>query len=191
MHSRIRFPNGSRSVAAFRTGAVYLRIAVFVLQIILAAGFAFALKIRPHPIQDLIEGDQKTPPEGEHIVEERALTPAYPLPNMSRFPQADALETFPIAPEDAQSKEAVSEFEDEWADWSSWDDWSDLDEWDTIESTETSGEASSESGVEISPSDPAVPAVPSGSPESAAASEADHAEDEFNWDTWLSEEDKP
>lgn len=88
----------------------------------------YALKLRPHPIQDLIEGDERTPPEGEHIVEERAATPAYPLPNMPSFTQESAIETFPPSVEAEKTKEATSEFEDEWAEWSSWDEWSSLDE---------------------------------------------------------------
>ncbi len=98
---------------------------------------SLALKMEPHPIEDLIEGDQRTPPEGEHIIEERAATPAYPLPNMSRFPQEKAIETFPQMSKQEASKEAASEFEDEWAEWSSWDEWSDADGWDSWDETST------------------------------------------------------
>ncbi|GEM_PF-2606008 len=96
---------------------------------------SLALKMQLHPIEDLIEGDERTPPEGEHIIEERAATPAYPLPNMSRFPQENAIETFPQMSKQEVSKEAASEFEDEWAEWSSWDEWSDADGWDSWDKT--------------------------------------------------------
>ena len=103
----------------------------------------YALKVRPHPIEDLIEGDERTPPEGEFIVEERAATPAYPLPNMPSFAEESAIETFPPSAKVDKTKEAASEFEDEWSEWSSWDEWSNLDEWENWGDSEASESSAS------------------------------------------------
>ena len=103
---------------------------------------AYALKLRPHPIDDLIEGDERTPPSGKYIVEERPATPPYRLPSMNKFPQSTAVETLPVGESPAKGQDVSKTAGDVWDKWSSWDEWKDLEDWDSWEK-EGSGEESS------------------------------------------------
>lgn len=94
-----------------------------------SASYGYALKMEAHPIADLIEGDERTPPEGEHIVEERPATPAYPLANTSEFSQASAVETYPG---EKETEGAASDaMEQEWDEWANWDEWDETDDWNS------------------------------------------------------------
>ena len=142
---------------------------------------SFALKMQPHPIEDLIEGDERTPPKGKYIVEERAATPVYRLPNMSRFPQEKAIETFPQMSKQEVSKEAASQFEDEWSEWSSWDQWNDTDEWNSWD--ETSAEKASPPPADSSNASTVATDEPPNT-------QAEENLDETHWDSWVSTEEK-
>lgn len=148
--------------------------------------FLYALKLRPHPIQDLIEGDERTPPEGEHIVEERAATPAYPLPNMPSFTQESAIETFPPSTETEKTKEATSEFEDEWSEWSSWDEWSNLDEWENWGESETSDASTRTDGQSTLDEQDASPV---GSSDSSKSFENTELPEDMSWDASFSDKE--
>lgn len=138
-----------------------LLLSCFALFMFFLAPPAEALKQRPHPIEDLIEGDVRTPPEGKHIVEERPATPAYPLPSTSKFAQETALETFPKSDERKSEEPELGAEVDEWA---NWDDWTESDDWDTWNETP---EETQEAG------------------DNSAASA-----DDWGWDNWLDEEEK-
>ena len=92
------------------------------------AGVVHALEVRKHPVYDLIEGDERMPPQGEHLVEERPATPAYPLPSASKFSHA-----LPVSKETGEAKNetstTLSDDMKEWEDWARWDNGSEINDW--------------------------------------------------------------
>lgn len=154
---------------------------VYLFFVLVTSGLpAYAIEMRSHPIYDLIEGDKRTPPEEENIVEERPATPAYPLPSTRKFSQETAVETFP-----EQTREQVdtrSRAEDEWDEWSSWDEWTDMeswDDWDLEPNDANSTPSKGESGTEKKPS----------GKEELESKSFSSLEEGAEWDEWFEKTD--
>ena len=176
--------------------AFCVRKFIFALILFFAFGFlnflphAEALKVRAHPIRDLIEGDERVPPQGEHIVEERPATPAYPLPNTTKFSRQTAVETFPQIAKKEDQAGVSPEGGDEWADWSSWDETSKKDEWDSwgedqnSQSTDGWDSWDKESAGQQTDAGQAV----GGDDKRNISEEAPMSSDELSQDSWSNEE---